>query len=628
MNYLTLEHVTRTYGEKVLFKDLELQINQGQKVGLIAKNGSGKSTLLRVIAGLEGSEGPHANVYIKRDLRVGYLQQEPSFDKGHTILEAVLASENPIIKAILEYEEALLFPEHHDKLQTAITKLDDLKAWDMEARIKEVLFRLNLQELNKRVATLSGGQLKRLALAKLLCEEPEFMILDEPTNHLDLDMIEWLENYLQHPGMTLFMVTHDRYFLENVCDTIVELDKGILYKYKGNYGEYLEKKAARQENEAVVQDKLKQLYKKELDWVNRSPMARTTKAKSRVDQFEEIKNKVQKKRENNAMQIDIKASYLGSKILEAHSVSKSYENKLLIDKFSYKFKRNDKVGIVGPNGTGKSTLLKILTQSVHPDAGKVVSGETTRFGYYTQDGIQLKEDKRVIEVITDIAEYIPLEKGLKLSAHQLLERFMFPRDQHMVYVSQLSGGEKRRLYLLTILMSNPNFLILDEPTNDLDVLTLNVLEDFLLDFPGVVLVVTHDRFFMDKLVEHLFVFEGNGQIRDFPGNYSDYRVVAELEEQERKAKEKEDKERQNRQAGSGTTQNPAGVGLTQEQKKELKKIEKEIAQLEQKKSSVTEAFNDMSLTPDKITELSKQLAAIQNELEEKEMRWLELAEQA
>jgi ATP-binding cassette subfamily F protein uup len=498
--------------------------------------------------------------------------------------------------------------------------MDDLKAWDFEAKIKEILFKLKISDLEQRVSSLSGGQKKRLALAKLLIDEPDFIILDEPTNHLDLDMIEWLEEYLQQPNLTIFMVTHDRYFLENVCDTIIEMDGGALYRYKGNYSEYLEKKAIREEIEGVVLGKNRQLLKRELDWVRRMPKARTTKSKSRVDAFYDLKELTNKRPDNDTLELSIKFNRLGSKILELYNVSKSYGDKNLVKDFSYKFKPNERVGIVGTNGAGKSTLLKIITESVLPDSGRIVVGETVQFGYYSQDGIKLNEDKRIIDVVKDIAEVIPLEKGRELTAAQMLDRFLFTRDQHMVYASQLSGGERRRLYLLTVLMKNPNFLILDEPTNDLDILTLNVLEDFLLDFQGCVIIVTHDRYFMDKLVEHVFVFEGDGHIRDFNGTYTEYRIQKDLEEEQRRAANKP-------QTAAVAKQNPT-TKLTETERKELKRLENELKTLETRKRDITEKFNDPTISTAQITKLSAELGEIQDKIETKEMRWLELGEMA
>ncbi len=623
MNFLTLENVSKTYGEKVLFDKIDLQVNKGQKIALVAKNGSGKSTLLRVIAGQEAAEGETASLLLRRDIKVGFLNQDPEFYEGHTVLEAVLESDNPLIQAVKVYEEALLFPEKTEAMQKAAAQMDDLKAWDMDAKIKEVLYKLNITNFDQPIRNLSGGQKKRLALAKMVIDEPEFLILDEPTNHLDLDMIEWLEEYLRQPNLTLFMVTHDRYFLERVCNQIIELDRGKLYRYSGNYSDFLEKKAARMDNESSDLEKARKLYKKELDWVNRSPMARTTKAKSRVDAFYDLKDKISNKRIEGEIQIDIKGQRLGKKILELHNVSKRYGELNLVEGFSYKFRKKERVGIVGPNGVGKTTFLKMLTKAVRTDTGKVIIGENTVFGYYTQAGIEMREDKRVIDVIQDIAEYIPMEKGQKLTAPQLLERFLFNRKQQQVYVSQLSGGERRRLFLLTILMQNPNFLILDEPTNDLDIMTLNILEDFLLGFPGCIIIVTHDRYFMDKIVEHLFVFEGNGKIKDFNGDYTLFRQYQKEQGREKRLEEKHTQQKQKQ-----NTPNTEGPKLTYEQRKQMNRLEKEINKLEERKEQITEEFNQTGLSPQQIEELSKELSEVKEKIEEKELLWMELAELA
>ncbi len=621
MNYLTLENVTKSYGEKILFRNVSLQVQKGQKVALIAKNGSGKTTLMRVVAGAEPSEGQDAKVQLRRDIRVGYLPQEPSFYEKHNALEAVLDSDSEIIRTIRRYEQAILHPEKEAELQASLSRMDDLKAWDYEARVKEILFKFNITDLEQPVATLSGGQRKRLALAKLLIEEPEFLILDEPTNHLDLDMIEWLETFLAQPNTTLFMVTHDRYFMERLCDTILELDRGELFKYTGGYADFLEKKALRLDNEAIGLDKTQKLYKKELDWMRRSPKARTTKANARIDRFYDIEDQASQKLEKDEIQIDLKGQRLGGKILELHYISKAYGPLKIVDNFHYKFKKGERVGIVGKNGVGKSTFLRMLTGEERPDTGRVVAGETVVFGYYGQEGIQTGgSDKRMIDFITDIAEFIPLEKGQKLTAPQLLERFLFTRDQQQVYVSQLSGGERRRLYLLSVLMKNPNFLILDEPTNDLDVVTLNILEDWLLEFPGCTVIVSHDRFLLDKLCDHLFIFEGNGFIRDFNGRYMDYRAMQQELELERRqvAKPKNDSPK--------PPQARTESGLTNKEKNEMKKLEREIAELEAQKAIIHERFSGTGLALAEIEKLTKTLKQVESDLEEKEMRWMELAE--
>lgn len=620
MNYLTLEQVSKSYGDKILFDKIDMTVNKGQKVALVAKNGEGKSTLLRVIAGQEAPEGENCKMMMRRGISVGFLEQEPDFYEEHTILEAVLDSDNPLIQATKRYEYALLKPEDTQEMMEASAVMDDLKAWDFEARIKEVLFKLNITELDQTISTLSGGQKKRLALAKLVIDEPDFLILDEPTNHLDLDMIEWLEEYLSGPNITLLMVTHDRYFLEIVCNQIIELDSGKVYKYSGNYTEFLQKKAIRHENESIEMEKNRKLLKKELEWVNRMPKARGTKAKSRVDAFYELKERSKNKTDNQELQIQIKGQRLGKKILEAHYISKAFGDIKIVKDFHYKFKKQEKVGIVGPNGVGKSTFMGLLTQQVRPDAGQVVVGGNTVFGYYTQDGILLDEDKRVIEVIRDIAEYIPMENGRKLTAEQALEQFLFDRKKQQVYVSKLSGGERRRLYLLTVLMENPNFLILDEPTNDLDIITLNILEEFLLAFPGCVIIVTHDRYFLDKLADHLFVFEGEGRVRDFNGTYTEYREKQKIETQEqRRQAEKTEKPKVKAQ-----DQQP---GLTYEQRKQLSRLEKKISKLEERKAELEAKFTDTNISQEDIINLSKELEDVKSTIEEVELEWMELVEQ-
>ncbi len=617
MQYLLLENVSRSYGDKVLFNNVNLSISKGDKIALVAKNGSGKTTLLKVISGEEGSDGENANIVISKDIKTAMLRQEPVLDENATVLEACFDSENEAIIAVRDYERAVNSGDEQ-LMQKCMTRIEDLKAWDLEARIHEILDKLRLSNLEQKVGQMSGGQKKRLALAKILIEEPDFLILDEPTNHLDIDMIEWLETYLQHPGLTLFMVTHDRYFLERVCNEIIELDNGQIYVYRGNYSDYLEKREARKLNDAVNLEKTKKLFSKELEWMRRQPQARSTKAKSRIDDFYEIKEKASARLDNDEMKINIASSRLGSKILEAHAIVKKYGDKNIINSFSYKFKKGERIGLVGPNGAGKSTFLKILTQQIEPDGGKIVIGDTIVFGYYTQDGLIVNENKMVVDVIRDIAEYIPLEKGQKLSAESLLERFLFPRAQQRVLVSQLSGGEKRRLYLLTILMKNPNFLILDEPTNDLDILTLNVLEDYLMDFPGCLIIVTHDRYFMDKLVDHIFVLEGEGDVNDYNGTYSEYRI------------HKKDAERKLNETKSETDesiqQDESKGKLNFEQRKEVARIEKEIQKLEEKRDNLTAKFDDITLSPEKIMEYSKALDEVNILLVEKENKWFELSE--
>jgi len=615
MQYLSIENISKSFGEKTLFENLSLSISKGDKIALVAKNGSGKTTLLKVIAGEEGPEGENAKIHFAKDIKIAYLKQDPVLNPDDTALEAILNSDNPAIQAIQAYEMAVI-EKDEIKIQQQISIIEDLKAWDIDVRIKEILSKLKLDALDQTVGSMSGGQQKRVALAKILIDEPDFLILDEPTNHLDLEMIEWLEVFLQTVNLTLFMVTHDRYFLERVCNEIIELDRGVIHSHRGNYSNYLEKKAARVANDAVVLDKTKKLYAKELTWIRRQPKARGTKAKSRVDSFDEIKAKAHAKVDDDELKIHIKAARMGSKILEAHAVQKSFGDKPILNSFSYKFKKGERVGIVGPNGAGKTTFLKLLTKDIRPDGGKVVIGDTIVFGYYTQSGMNLSQDKRVIDVIRDIAEYIPLEKGQKLTAESLLERFMFPRLQQQVYVSQLSGGEKRRLYLLTVLMENPNFLILDEPTNDLDIVTLNVLEEYLLDFPGCLIIVSHDRYFMDKLVDHMFVLKGDGEVKDFPGNYTEYRNKTKSERNKPQSKEVSAEKIEEKEVKKASY----------EQRKAYNRVMKEIEKLEEKKAKITESFNNPDLTPEQITDLSKDLSTVNATIEEKEELWMELAE--
>jgi ATP-binding cassette subfamily F protein uup len=618
MQYLSLENVNRSYGDKVLFKNVNLSVSKGDKIALIAKNGSGKTTLLKVIGGEEGSDGETSKIIISKEIKTAILKQDPTFDPGATVLETVFDTDNEAIVAVRDYEKAVTAGDDA-LLQKCVSRLEDLKAWDLEAKIKEILSKLKLNDLNQLTGQMSGGQKKRLALAKILIEEPDFLILDEPTNHLDIEMIEWLEAYLQQPNLTIFMVTHDRYFLENVCNEIIELDNGTLYIYRGNYSQYLEKREARIINDAINLETTKKLFSKELEWMRRQPQARTTKAKSRIEDFYDIKDKAQTRLNNDEMKINIASSRLGSKILEAHNIVKNFGDKKILSGFTYKFKRGERIGIVGPNGTGKSTFLNILTQKIKPDGGKIVVGDTIVFGFYTQDGLVLQEDKTVIDVIRDIAEFIPLDKGQKLTAESLLEKFLFPRSQQRVYVSQLSGGEKRRLYLLTILMKNPNFLILDEPTNDLDIITLNVLEEYLMDFPGCILIVTHDRYFMDKLVDHLFVMEGEGKIKDFNGTYFEFRQI---KKDEIKTSTKEDSSVSSQVEKTTMNQGKA----TFEQRKDFARLEKEIAKLEEKKAEITLKFSDPTYDHHQLAEFSMEIESINRQLAEKEEKWFELAE--
>ncbi len=614
MQYLKLENISKSYGEKTLFDQVSLSISRGEKIALIARNGAGKSTLLRVIAGEESPEGENAKVYLTKDVRITFLKQNPYMDLKQSILEKVMSIDNPSIQAFSNYQDAQA-EGNTENAETYSRKLDQLHGWGIEAKIHGLLAQVNLQDTSQILSSLSGGQLKRLSLACVLLEEPDFLIMDEPTNHLDIEMIEWLEEYMQNPKLTLLMVTHDRYFLDRVCDQIIELERGKLQVYRGNYSSYIEKKAERSANEQVNLEKSKKLFKKELDWIRRQPQARTTKAKSRVDDFERIKDEAHKNLNADDAIIEMKSSRLGSKILEAHAVSKSFGDKQILDAFSYKFRKGERLGIVGPNGAGKSTFLNIITKELRPDGGKIIVGDTIKFGYYTQDGITIKEDKRVIDVIRDIAEYIPLDKGRKLTAERMLENFLFPRPQQQVYVSQLSGGEKRRLYLLTVLMDNPNFLILDEPTNDLDIMTLNVLEDYLLHFAGCVLIVTHDRFFLDKMVDHLFILQGNGKIKDYNGKYSEFRKEQKKTEKLAQTSPKEKSEKN------------LGHQERKRLKNQIRKLERDMEALEKRKKEIQTLFTDQpDMELDKMMTLSKELKEIEEKLSVCEDEWLELSE--
>ncbi|MEG3657100.1 ABC-F family ATP-binding cassette domain-containing protein [Arenibacter palladensis] len=621
MNLLTVENISKSFGELSLFSNISFGINKDQKIALIAKNGSGKTSILNILSGKDSSDSGQINS--RKGIRISFLEQEPDLDPKLTVEETIFASDNEVLKVIQNYEHALLNPEDADAYQKAFEAMERYDAWDFETQYKQILFKLKLEDLDVKVGLLSGGQKKRLALANALINRPDLLILDEPTNHLDLEMIEWLEQYFAKENMTLFMVTHDRYFLERVCNEIIELDNGQLYSYKGNYSYYLEKKEARIEQEAVEQHKSKILFKKELDWMRRQPKARTTKSKSRIDDFHTIKEKASQRRKEHEVQLEINMERMGSKIVELHKISKSFPNKPILDKFEYNFLKGERIGIIGKNGTGKSTFLNILSGTVQPDSGKVIIGETIKFGYYTQKGITIKEGQKVIDVIREFGDYIPLMKGKQISAQQLLERFLFDRKKQYDFVEKLSGGERKRLYLCTVLIQNPNFLILDEPTNDLDIVTLNVLESFLLDFPGCLLVVSHDRYFMDKIVDHLFVFRGNAEIEDFPGNYSDFRTYEDSNIQENKAS----KEKANEVKNTKNTwkEEETGKKLSFLEQKEYKQLEKEIQKLESQKLEIQNKFTDSTLSGDEISKLSIRLKEITDTIEEKTERWFELS---
>jgi ATP-binding cassette subfamily F protein uup len=623
MNYLSVENLSKSYGDKVLFQNISFGLEKGQKVALIAKNGTGKTSLLRVLAGQDTSDS--GKYSFRKDLKISFLDQNPNFGNAKTIIDAVLNSENPMIQAIKNYELALENHADENLMNSALLQMDNLKAWDFELKIKQILTKLKVGELQRDLTTLSGGQRKRIALAKVLIEEPDFLILDEPTNHLDLDMIEWLEEYLSNQQISLLMVTHDRYFLENVCNEILEMEGGSLYRYKGNYSYFLEKKDEREYNETQAVLSARNLMRKELDWIRRQPKARGTKAKYRIDAFQELKKQADKSLKKDELALATQMSRLGKKVLELENIHKSYGDLQILNNFSYKFTPRERVGIVGNNGVGKSTFLNILTGEGIADRGEVIKGETVVFGYYNQEGIQLPDDKRVIEVVTEIAEVINVGKQ-NLSASQLLERFLFNHKQQYAYVSTLSGGERRRLYLLTILAKNPNFLILDEPTNDLDILTLQVLEDFLADYPGCLLIVTHDRYFMDKLVDHIFVFEGQGKIRDFNGTYSEYRAVKELEEEEKKSIANNSPSVLNSKTQTTSQKPETKKKLSFKEQKEYEELELEIANLENRKALITNELNAGDLHHEELSKKAKELEQIIQLIDDKTMRWLELAE--
>ncbi|MBT7529225.1 MAG: ABC-F family ATP-binding cassette domain-containing protein [Flavobacteriaceae bacterium] len=612
MNYLNVENISKSYGEVTLFKGITFSIHKGQKIAFVAKNGTGKTSILKIISGEDSSDS--GNITYRKNIAVSFLSQDPKFDDSLTIEQSVFNSENPILKVIANYEKAILNSEDEENYQKAFEDMELFQAWDFETQYKQILFKLKLDKINQKVGELSGGQKKRLSLANALINKPDLLVLDEPTNHLDLEMIEWLESYFAKENITLFMVTHDRYFLERVCNEILELDQGELHSYKGNYSYYLEKRKDRVERQAIEHGKVKQLFKKELSWMRKQPKARTTKSKSRIDDFKEIKQRAQQRRVEHEVQLELNMERLGTKIIELVKVSKSYEEKVILDQFNYMFQRGERVGIIGKNGTGKSTFLDILTGKTGPESGKIIIGDTVKFGYYTQNGIKVKEDQKVIDVVRDFGDFIPLKKGKQISAQQLLERFLFSRQKQYDFVEKLSGGERKRLYLCTILIQNPNFLILDEPTNDLDIVTLNVLESFLLDFPGCVIVVSHDRYFMDKVVDHLLVFKGNGDIEDFPGNYSDYRSYEDSKPVFKKEPKKD-------KIWKGSSKNK----LSYNEEKELKNIETKIKSLVHKKKELEKEFVNDSLSQDKILLMSKKLEKVINEINTREERWFELS---
>lgn len=623
MVQLNIDKLTKSFGDLMLFEDITFGIEQGQKIGLIAKNGSGKTTLLNIIAGKEDYDS--GSVVFRNDLRVGYLEQSPVYPEGLTVLQACFYSKNETVKLIAEYEQAMSSGDHSN-LNDILERMDALKAWDYEQRAKQILGQLKIHNLDQKVESLSGGQLKRVALANVLITDPELIILDEPTNHLDLEMTEWLEGYLSRANISILMVTHDRYFLDRVCNEIIEIDRKQIYQYKGNYNYYLEKRAERVEAQNAEVERANNLLRKELDWMRRQPQARGTKAKYRIDAFYELEKKAKQQREAGQVNLDVKASYIGSKIFEAKHVSKRFDDLKITEDFNYIFARYEKLGIVGNNGTGKSTFIKMLMGEVEPDSGCFDIGETVRFGYYSQEGLQFDEQMKVIDVVQKIAEYIDLGDGRKMSVSQFLNFFLFTPEKQHNYVYKLSGGEKRRLYLCTVLMRNPNFLVLDEPTNDLDIVTLNVLEEYLRSFKGCVIVVSHDRYFMDKVVDHLLVFRGQADIKDFPGNYTQYREWKDCQDQLEKEQEAAKQAKAAPEPEKPRRQEQPKKKLTFKEKKEFEALDAEIPQLEAEKAEIEAALSSGTLSTDELLAKSDRITKLIEEIDEKTLRWLELSE--
>lgn len=630
MNYLSVENITKSFGDRMIFEDLIFGIDQGQKVAIVAKNGTGKTTLLRCLTGLESLDS--GRIVFRNDIRIAFMEQSEGMNGDHTILEEVFMHDLPELKAVKDYNLAMLSGDEQ-AIQDSFETLSELNAWDIEVRVQQILSVLKLENTSQQINSLSGGQKKRVALAKVLVAEPDFLILDEPTNHLDLDMIEWLEEYLSKSKSTLLMVTHDRYFLEVVCDTILEMEDKTIYKYKGNFSYFLEKKAEREDARQSTIEKAKNQFRKELDWMRRQPKARSTKQKARIDAFYDTKAVASQRFNDDEIDIPVKMERLGTKILELHKISKAFGEKKIINDFSYMFKRQERLGIVGNNGTGKSTFLNVILEKEALDKGKIIVGETVVFGYYNQELLKVEADKKVIDVIRDIAEFIPLEKGKQMSAAQFLEQFLFPRDMHYNFVHKLSGGEKRRLKLMTVLMQNPNFLILDEPTNDLDIFVMSVLEDYLRNFQGCLIVVSHDRYFMDKMVDHLFVFEGEGEIRDILGNYTIFRKTQQqqLRDDKRDAKIEREEEAQQKEAEKVIVLQKATPvfekkKMSFKEKMEYDSLEKELETLEIEKERLTEVLSNGAASTQEIMDAGAQLGKIVAELEAKTDRWLELAE--
>ena len=624
ISFLQVEGLTKSFGDLVLFENLTFGLFEGDRIGLIAKNGTGKTTLLNIITGKEDYDS--GNVVYRRDLRIGYLPQDPHFPEDITVLEACFHSDSEVVGVISAYEEALMSGDS-GRIEELVEQMDLLKAWDYEYRAKQILSQLKINNFDQKIEHLSGGQLKRVALANVLISEPQLLILDEPTNHLDLEMTEWLEEYLKRNNITLLMVTHDRYFLDRVCSSIMEIDKRSLYSYNGNYSYYLEKRQERIDAQNAEVARANNLLRTELDWMRRQPQARGSKAKYRIDAFYELEKKAKQEHDMGNVKLDVKSSYIGSKIFEAKHLSKRFGDVKILEDFNYIFARYEKMGIIGNNGAGKSSFIKMLMGQLQPDSGEIEIGETVRFGYYSQDGLQFDEQMKVIDAVRNIAEEISLGDGRRLSASQFLQHFLFTPETQYNYIYKLSGGEKRRLYLCTVLINNPNFLVLDEPTNDLDIVTLNILEEYLRSFKGCVIVVSHDRYFMDKVVDHLMVFKGNGELKDFPGNYSDYREWKNLMEEQKKLEVSEkNKKTKNEAKQIREVTTTSKRRLSFKEKREFEELEILIPRLEEEKSNLEVELSSGTLSNDELLEKSKRISVLIDEIDEKTMRWLELSE--
>lgn len=620
--YLEVQNLTKRIGERVLFENISFTVGEREHIGIIAKNGTGKSTLLSIIAGKDGYDG--GDIIFRRDLKISYLEQTPHYPEDLTVLEACFWHGNEITELIREYEKCME-TEGNPELDSILTRMDHLKAWDYEQSAKQILSQLKINDFNQKIGHMSGGQVKRIALANAIITEPDLLILDEPTNHLDLDMIEWLEKYLKRTPMSLLMVTHDRYFLDRVCNSIIEMDDSTIYSYEGNYSYYLEKREERIENTKAAIQKANNLYRTELEWMRRMPQARGHKGRYREEAFYELEKAAKQRISENQVRLGMNATYIGSKIFEAKDVCKAFGNKCILKDFSYNFSRYEKLGIIGNNGTGKSTFIKMLLGLEPVDSGTFDIGTTVKFGYYSQEGMKFNNDMKVIDAVREIAEYVDMGNGEKLSAGQFLQHFLFEPEEQYSYIYKLSGGERRRLYLCTVLMRNPNFLVLDEPTNDLDIVTLQILEEYLMNFKGCVIIVSHDRYFMDKVVDHLLVFEGEGSIRDFPGNYTQYREWKSLAD---KPTDSDTAKKNSQKPQTQKTRDDSKKKLTYKEKTEMAQLEKDIEALEAEKQSIENELNGGTCDVDRITELSVRLPKLNDELDEKSMRWLELSELA